>query len=103
MKKLFIGLCILGMCSFAFAGMQKDNVEARLVRIIENIKSVSLSTAIRLGNLNQDGKDIVAAWGNKIDNDDKQKLQGLNTKITDAKGSLDALNLYIETEWDSIK
>ena len=103
MKKLFIGLCILGICSFAFAGMQKDNVEARLVRIISSIKSLSLSTAIRLGNLNQDGKDIVQVWGNKIDNSDKQKLQGLNTKITDAKDTLDTLNLYIETEWGSIK
>ena len=103
MKRLFLFLCIIGICGFAYAGMQKDNVESKLVDIIKGVKRLAVQTAISLGNLNQDGKDIVQSWDSQIDTDDKTKLQGLNAKINDAKDTLDALNLYIETEWGSIE
>ena len=101
-KFLVIGL-VIGMCSWAFAGIKQSNVERRLINIVKNVKTTALSCNVNMGNSINDAIDIIQQWGSSIDTDDKTKLQTLKVKIQDAQTELDEVVSYITINFDSIE
>jgi len=103
MKKVILVLLSLGLVFSVYGAIQKNQVERKLGGIIKQIKDSVVATAISLGNLNQEGKDMIQDFGSEVTVDDKTKLVNLGVKIDTAKIALDDLNAYIVANWSSIK
>lgn len=102
MKRLFFVLVMVLLVGVTYAGIEKFDVEGRMKGYVSAIYVCSISTAIDLGNILQDSKDLAIDHGSYLDTVDKTKLTGLEALVIDGKNSLDAIRDYIETNWPAI-
>ena len=101
-KTLLFTICLL-VGFTCFATIQNTDIQSKLITLIKSVKSTSVNTAIRLGNLKSQAQSIVAGWNSEINITDKANLQGLNALVLTAKNALDDVNDYIVLTWKSIE
>ena len=102
MKKAILALTFLMVCVLCFAKVNDVKAVDKLIKVVEKIKMTAKNSATTLGNEINKGQDIITIWNNAIDNQDKQKMQNLKTKVNAAKNALDDVITYIEAEWDAL-
>lgn len=103
MRRFISIVLAVGMIvGIAYAGIEQFDVENKMKGYVKNIYSVSTSSAISIGNVLQDAKDLVASYGSLLEATDKAKLNSLETKVNTAKTALDDIKGYIETNWPAI-
>lgn len=102
MKTFFIGLLILGIAVVAFAEISVNDAENKIINIVTSVRDISANTSTRLGNLSQDGTDIVSSVGGSLDATDKSQLATYQGLITTAKSALDAVVAYKDTNWSDL-
>ena len=102
-RTILLTLAIVLVCSFAYATLEGVIANTRLSNIILQMDSTCRQAGQRLGNLKQQGADIVTAQGADLDAADKTKLNAYAALIQDAKDAMDAAIAYKDTNWANLQ
>ena len=102
-RTILLTLAIVLVCSFAYATLEGVIANTRLSNIILQMDRICRTAGAQLGNLKQEGADIVASQGADLDAGDKAKLTAYASLIQDSKDAMDAAIAYKDANWEYLK
>ena len=102
MKRLIVFCLVFFMAGAASAALISTQGESRIANAIRGIASLCDRTEESLANSYNAAKTYVLAHPTQFDTDDKTKLTNLEAYITSARGALDDLVDFVNTQFPGL-
>ena len=102
MKKWIVVILVVFVAGVSFGTLVSNQSEAKIAGIVRSISSICNRANSTLGERYNEAKNYITAYPNQFEASDKTKLNGLEAHITKVKTELNALILYVNTEFPGL-